>query len=592
MLEIRTLGGLSIRRDGVPLPALASRKADALLVFLSYTRHEHPREVLADFLWDEHPAGDTMANLRTVISSLRRHCGSYLTVGRYSVSIGDPAQVWLDTVALEGSLAEARVQPKPTETALRHAMARVEQALDLYKGDFLAGFSARNSTSFEEWLQVERDRLRGHMIEGLRQIIPHYNSIRQDMYDTAIYHALKLTQLDPLDEEAHRQLIWLLARDGRRKEALQQYELCRSLLERELAIEPSPETVQLREDIVRSSARTLIRRPPQHNLPAILPSMIGRERELADLRGLLANPRCRLITLFGPGGVGKTCVALHAAAGQVGAVRNGVYLVQMASFGSPDPLVESIQHIVQLNTPDSLPSRPALLEYLADREMLLVLDQLDHQPDAKELIADILQRAPELKLLVTSQARLRLHEEWAYKLSGLACPPADDQREPPDGYSAIQMFLDVAHRITGRLAWSDPEKQAIGSICRLVDGLPLAIEHAASWLYILSCEDIASELEKSLELLTTSLQDVPVEHKSMQTILAASWETLSVEEQIAVLRLAELRPSFGREEASNAAGVSLYVLSALVEKSVLNRGVAGDYQLSSLVRRYVRQKYL
>lgn len=591
MLEIKTLGGLSIRRDGAQVPAFASRKANALLVYLSYTQCEHPREVLADFLWDESSAGDKLANLRTVISSLRRHCGPYITVGRYSVGMGDPDTIWLDTVALENNLVEARLQPGLAETALRHAMVHVEKALDLYKGDFLAGFSTRNSVSFEEWLRVERDELRSRMIEALRQIIPQYISIPQETYSKALHHASKLIQFDPLNEEAHRQFMVLLARDGRRKEALQHFEVCRSLLEQELGIQPSPETVQLREEIERASVRTSFHRSPQHNLPAILPLMVGRERELAELTNLLSNPRCRLITLFGPGGVGKTCMALHAATRHIDVLRHGVYFVQMASISSLDQLVASMQHMLRLDAPDRQPSRSTLIQYLADRELLLVIDELEHPRHAEELIADIVQHAPGVKLLVTSRASLRLHEAWACKLSGLAYPAEDTASGPIEQYGAIQMFLDIARRITGQTVWSDQEKRAIANICRMVDGLPLAIEHAASWLRILSCQDIAGELDKNLDLLTTTFQDMPAEHQSMRAILDASWGMLSVEEQIAIHRLSGLRGSFKREEAANTVGVTLGVLSALIEKSVVNRNSEGDYQLANLLRRYVRQKY-
>jgi DNA-binding SARP family transcriptional activator/predicted ATPase len=231
-LEIHTLGGLTIECDGQLIVGFASRKVEALLVYLACTGHAHPREVLAELLWEERSQAQSLSNLRVALASLRQQVGPYVTITRQTVAINPGSAYWLDVAELERNLSAAA--------------APLEQALSLYQGDFLAGFYIR-SRGFEDWVLAERERLRFRVMEALEHLVREY--IGSGKYAAAITHATQLLRLDTLREETYRQLMLLLARSGQRGAALAQYETCCRMLQEELGIEPAPETLTLYEQI-------------------------------------------------------------------------------------------------------------------------------------------------------------------------------------------------------------------------------------------------------------------------------------------------------------------------------------------------------
>ncbi len=237
MIEIHTLGGLRITRDGQPIAPFPTRKVEALLVYLACQSRPCPRETLADLLWDDRPQAQAQTNLRATLSRLNQHLPEALTIARHTIAV-NPANVWLDVAALEAALANTPADP-----------VQAEQALTLYSGDFLAGYGLRESRGFDDWLLLERERLRQRVMDGLEKLIGLYLS--RGMYAEGIGQARRLVVLDPLREEAHRQLMTLLALTGERGAALTQYEHCRRGLVEELGIEPASETTALCQQIER-----------------------------------------------------------------------------------------------------------------------------------------------------------------------------------------------------------------------------------------------------------------------------------------------------------------------------------------------------
>jgi DNA-binding SARP family transcriptional activator len=231
MLTISTLGGLSIRRGDEPVTGLASRKVEALLVYLACTDRPRPREVLAEMLWEERSQSQSLANLRVVLSSLRKHLAPYVTITRDTVALNPDAAVWLDAAELEQKLSAGQV----------------EEAVALYRGDFMAGFYVRGAPGFEDWAAIERERLRQLVLGALNDLVAYHLDVGD--YAAGIRHANRLLELDSLPEQAHRHMMRLLAYSGQRGAALEQYENCRRLLQRELAVEPMPETTDLYEQI-------------------------------------------------------------------------------------------------------------------------------------------------------------------------------------------------------------------------------------------------------------------------------------------------------------------------------------------------------
>jgi DNA-binding SARP family transcriptional activator len=271
MLEIRTLGGLSIKRDGEQVSGLASRKAEALLAYLACTEREHPREVLAELLWQERTQERAMANLRVALSSLRQKLGEYITITRDMVTMNPESETWLDVVEMEKNLV-------PVHDA--DFAAQVERAVELYQGEFLAGFYLRGAFGFEEWAALERERLGQAVVQALSDLVAY--DLASGSFRSGIAHANRLLALDPLMESAHRQMMLLLAASGQRGAALGQYESYRRLLNVELGAEPSEEIKETYELLLSGE------RPP--GIPAAA-EIVERELEVAGecpYRGLAA----------------------------------------------------------------------------------------------------------------------------------------------------------------------------------------------------------------------------------------------------------------------------------------------------------------
>jgi predicted ATPase/predicted amidohydrolase len=319
------------------------------------------------------------------------------------------------------------------------------------------------------------------------------------------------------------------------------------------------------------------RRPP-HNLPTPTTPFVGREGELAEIEKLLENPACRLITLTGPGGIGKTRLALEAATRKLTAFAHGVFFVPLAPLGSAEHLVPTMADSLGFSFYQGGDPKVQLLDYLREKEMLIILDNFEHLMEGASLMAEILRGAPAVKLIVTSRERLNLQGEWLIEVGGL------EQR------SAVELFLQSARRVCPDFAPSDGDAAEITRICALVGWMPLAIELAASWLRVLPLGEIEEEIRQSMDFLTASFRDIPERHRSLRAVFDHSWRLLSEEEKGAFRRLSVFRGGFGRKAAAEVAGVSLPVLSSLVDKSLLTRGQGGRYGLHELLRGYGREK--
>jgi predicted ATPase/transcriptional regulator with XRE-family HTH domain len=336
---------------------------------------------------------------------------------------------------------------------------------------------------------------------------------------------------------------------------------------------------------------------PRHNLPTPPTPLIGREHELANLARLLQNPQCRLLTLVGPGGIGKTRLALEAASNQREVFADGVYFVSLAPLSSSEFIVPAIADAIGFAFYGPADPQVQLLTYLREKSMLLVLDNFEHllpPPEGRtiggtELLVGLLQQTPRVKLLVTSRELLHLHGEWVFEIQGLPVPPTD-QTEELEGYSAAALFLQSAQRTHIGFVLTGEECPAVARLCRLVEGMPLGLELAAAWVRLLPCAEIAREIERNLDFLTASVRDAPTRHHSIRAVFDHSWKLLSADEQRVLQRLSVFRSSFRREAAEQVAGVTLSLLSALVGKSLLRPIPSGRYQMHELLRQFAAEK--
>jgi len=324
------------------------------------------------------------------------------------------------------------------------------------------------------------------------------------------------------------------------------------------------------------------------NLPAQPTPFIGRDKELKELGKLLADPTCRLVSLVAAGGSGKTRLATEIARWQIDSFPDGVYFVDLQAITSTEDLPSAIADAINMSVHGLNDIQQHLLETLSDRQMLLVLDNFEHILDGAEFLAEMLQAAPYVKLLVTSREVLNLQEEWIYSVRGMPYPDKANGKDL-SSYSAVQLFADRAQRVRQTFSLDD-EKPGITRICQLVEGYPLALELAASWVKTLDTETIADEIQRNIDFLSTNLRNIPERHRSMQAVFWQSWQFLSEQEKQVFKQLSVFRGGFSREAAETVAAASLHLLTNLVDKSLLWIDADGRFQIHELLRQYAADR--
>lgn len=327
-----------------------------------------------------------------------------------------------------------------------------------------------------------------------------------------------------------------------------------------------------------------------NNLPGQPTPFIGRQQEKSDLQRMLESD-ARLITLVGPGGIGKTRIALEVATTQLNVFKDGVYHVPLATQDEKIEVVRAaIADSIDLTFTGTDPGRE-LTDYLREKQMLLVIDNFENLTSCSSLLSDILKSAPDVRMLVTSRERLRLRSEQIFEVSEMALPESDDMPAEDMRHScAVQLFIQTAQRMVPDFDITDENAPYIARICRLVEGLPLGIELAAAWLEMLDVAEIAEEIENSLDFLETDLQDVPERQRSIRAIFEYSWNNLSDAEKEVFLKLSVFRGGFEREAARLVAGASLRHLTSLVNKSLLRREHTGRYFAHKLLKQYAEER--
>jgi len=326
------------------------------------------------------------------------------------------------------------------------------------------------------------------------------------------------------------------------------------------------------------------------NLPPQPTPFVGREEELALIATHLHNPACRLVTVIGPGGIGKTRLALEAAAARRPDFPGGVYFVPLAAISSGSLLVSTIADALAFPLYGGADPEAQLLSFLRERQLLLVLDNFEHLLEGTRLLAQILDQAPGVKLLVTSRERLNLLEEWLIPLEGLHFPRDDGATDAVAEYSAVQLFVQRAAQVQPGFGLSAAVQPAVLRICRLVEGLPLGIELAAAWARLLPCAEIAAEIAENLDFLAASARNLPARQRSLRAAFEHSWALLADDERQVFARLAVFRGGFRREAAETVTGASLALLSALVDKSLLHAHQSGRYDVHETLRQYAAEK--
>lgn len=477
--------------DGQPVNGFTYNKARALLAYLAVeSQRAHSREALVGLLWPDLPEDVARTNLRQALSALRQVISDaaasppFLHVTRDSIQFNAASSLSLDVTNFTQHLAACEHHPHRHSERCAVCIDHMQQAIALYQGDFLAGFSLAGSTPFEEWVLLWRERLH-QLAQGALVRLADYHE-RHGSIELARRAATRQIEMDPWREEAHRQMMRLLVASGQRSAALAQYERCRRVLLKELGVEPEAETTTLYKGIRSGPAPNADNATEQIEMVATLPipptPLVGRERELAQLDALLVDPLHRIITVLGPGGVGKTRLALAAAAALADAFADGVAFIPDAEPVTAERLADLMLAALNVRSRVQCSPQDQILNYLYNKEMLLVLDGFQPCADNARFLNQLLQRAPRVTVMVTSRRRLAVRAEWLLALTGLDYPP-EETSVGLMGYSAIQFFAQQWHQLQGHDPSNDLEWQAVAHICRLVEGNPLTIERAvvAAW---------------------------------------------------------------------------------------------------------------
>ncbi|GAA1640927.1 hypothetical protein GCM10009733_042480 [Nonomuraea maheshkhaliensis] len=539
---------------------IRSAKTRALLCFLATTTGPQPRSALATLLWGERPEANARGSLRLALSELRAEVGGWLEITRTHVRFREAGECFVDHRVLCGAPAVA--------TALR-----------LWRGDFMDGVAFCDAPAFGEWVSVERQRMR----TLLRSLLPSPGSAASDEVTRL---ARIITGLDPYDEEAYRVLMASLAGTGNRAAALACYDELRRRLADELGVAPAPPTQALR--------RKLAPRPPARPGPPLPGTeLIGRDAEVAALRALLA--RERLVTLLGPGGIGKTRLAIAATAPEPRTDATSKSRAGPTTPGAKGLPVETVfvsfagvrgeaavTTLARRLDVDLAPPRPALdllLAHLAARRrrLLLVLDNLEHLPAFDAVIGAVLRAAPSVRVLATSRRRLSLAGQATVTVEGLPGPAAE--------------ALFAVRARAARPAF-DPDREAapVAAICAATDGLPLAIELAAGLLRAVPCADLARRLGVDPGLLSAAGAAARPRRACMRTVFETSWRLLDPAGQRALAALSVFGGGCTLEAALEVGRTSLDVLVRLVDHSMIRLTSSGRYVIHPLIQQLAAER--
>lgn len=606
-LEITLFGSPKIRQAGDTLINFRHRKSLALLAYLVVTGESHSRDHLAGLLWGESSGVNALGGLRKALAELRSKIGPYLLEENRCVAFNHALPARVDVLTFQQGLTEGRVhQAELLNSAKASALKR---AIQQYTGDFLAGFYIQRAPAFEDWATLTRERLRLHVLDGLYLLSKA--AYRQGDYPASIHHTRRLLELEPAHEEAHRQLMSLLALTGQRELALLQYESCQKILAETFKIPPQQETTALYQRILQEPTQAAPGR--EFHLPVPTARLVGRQTDLDTLQSRLSAPACRLLNILGPGGSGKTHLALVLAenirASTPHRYPDGIVYVPLSALHNIEALPSAIAHQLGFQFHKEHAPLRQLTEHLSGRQMLLILDNFEHllpltgdrrnsHPPADESfgpegLSQILQEVPGIKILVTSRVRLNLKEEVLYPLRGIAYPSSlAASAAILETSPAVDLFIQSARRNAPAFPTDGENLAEIVKICRQVQGMPLGILLAAGWSRMLSPGEIAAQLsaESGIDLLESDSGDFPARQRSLRAVLAYSWRLLSAQEQTTLANLSIFPNAFELEAAQQVAGARFGDLRSLIDHSLIQRTLEHRYVIHEFTRQFAKEK--
>jgi len=577
------------------LITLQRRKSLALLTYLAIERGEHLRDTLSALLWPDHEQSKAFANLRQALWEIQKAIGEdWLNTSKDKIGLKEDANIFLDVARFEELFENSQSQ---SDVSLR--ISHLVDTVSIYRNHFLTGFSLKDSHPFNDWAYAESEELKRKFAEALTLLTESYCAL--DQAKSAIPYGRRLVSLDPLNESAHRQLMEVYIQAGQQSAALKQYQTLEQTLRKELNLDPQPEIRELYKKIRKGEAKPAPIEnqtnpiQPKHNLPHQLSSFIGREKELTEITGLIT--KYRLVSLIGTGGMGKTSLSLQIGHKILNEYPDGSWFIGLDSLSDPDLVPQTIASVFDIRETPEQPVIEILVNFLREKTALLILDNCEHLLDAcAELIATLLQRCPNIKVLATSREVLNVAGEATYQTPSLSLPKQDDVAlEVLTQYESMRLFSERAALALSSFILTSDNAQTVMDICRKVDGIPLAIELAAARVNILQVEEILKQLNDSFGLLANDSKTASAHHQTIQASMDWSWRLLDDSEQIFLQQLSVFAGGWTLEAAQAVCeGDVLGLTNALAKKSLIvvkqASGRETRYRFHEIVRQYVREK--
>lgn len=580
---------------------LTNRKAIGLLAYLLIeSEHAHSREFLLGLLWPDLPTAAAQNNLRVTWAQLQKALGTnasdaqpHLIGERLSLRFNPLSDHELDVTRFRTLIEACHLHPHPDQQDCSECSTWLSEALDLVRGDLLDEFSLANSLQFDEWLLTQRQHFRGQVTAALEQLASFQE--RAGKLAEAERTIRRLLEYDPLSESAYRQLMRVLAQADQRSAALDVYEACRRALAAELGLAPSIETVALAEQI--RALAPFEPRSTQTTLPRVLTRFFGRQQESTRLVDLLSRRTVRLVTLTGPGGVGKTRLATEVAQRMAGVFARDICLVELAGVTDGSAVDDAVAAALGLPTNTGRSSTSAIVDYLRDKTLLLVLDNCEHVVRAcARLVQELYHDAARLTVLATSRIPLHLAEEHVVRLEPLATPVIDGTERltvaDSMSFDAVRLFTDRAAQSLLPFELTDANVLVVARICRQLDGIPLAIEIAAAQIRALPAEAIAKRLSQRFAWLNRQTAETISRQRTLYTLIDWSYELLSDQASGVFRRLAVFVGGWTLEAAEAVSAPDTpcaEVLAELVDHSLVVFGADAErrrYSMHETIRQF------
>jgi predicted ATPase/DNA-binding SARP family transcriptional activator len=544
---LHLLGPPKILLDGAEL-RFPRRKVLALLAYLAVTGQSHSRDELTFLLYPKQDRSQAQSNFRSILSYLHKAIGEeWLVADRSRIALSAAEDIWIDVQEFRRLLNRDRNPDTGAEETAEETL--LSNAARLYRGKFLESFYLKDSPPFEEWQSFQQEDFQEGFAFTQRRLLEIYSA--RGEIDLSLEFGRRLLQLDNLDEAVHRRMMKLYHLAGRRSAALRQYDSCRKLLARELGEAPDEETDKLFEAIQsrRKAPGTEADLETQRlnddlipaNLPAYLAPFVGREREIADVANLLLQQEVRMLTLTGAGGTGKTRLAVRAAAELRGRFEHGVFFIDLSPLREPAQVIPAVASTLDVRETQgqNRPIVEILKHHLGNKRLLMLLDTFEHLKEAAVEVQGILDACPGCKVLATSREVLPISGKWDYPVPPLSLPEpgAENSTERLACSEAVRLLEARAAAVRPDFQISLENAPAIAEICRRLDGLPLAIELAASRMRILSVQDLVQRLADRFKVLKDGGSGLPARQQTLRRTIDWSYQLLSNKEKRLFVRL-------------------------------------------------------